>query len=137
MTADVRNLGEYRDRRTRGERPPRREPDFTIHAWLKGGEVDWTCSHFADAEVLTTHAHRVAALVDAAWQFGVAADPAPRDERPALWWQLSNGGDHAVVYQRALYEGANWRHALWLVRQWWHLTRRLACIAWWMARGRR
>ena len=135
--SEVRDLGEYRARRASGERPPRRDPDFTMHAWLKDGEVDWTCSHFGALDLLDAHGHRVAALIDAAWQYGVAADDAPRDEQPAVWWLLDNGGGHALVYQRALYEGANWRHALWLVRQWWYLTRRLARIAWWMARGRR
>jgi len=134
---DVRDLGEYRARRAQGERPPRREPDFTLHAWLKAGEVDWTCTHFGADETLADHRARLAGLVDAAWQYGVAAEGSPQDERPALWWAVDNGGSTALIYQRALYEGANWRQALWLLRQWWRLTLRLARIFVWMVRGRR
>lgn len=134
--SDVRDLAEYRARRAADAGLPARDPDLTVHAWLKDGRIDWTSSYFGDVEVLAGHGDRVAALVDVAWCFGVDEE-SPRDDQPAMWWLLSKGGHSSLIYDRELYEGTNWRHAAWLLRCWWTQTRRIARIAWRMCRGRR
>lgn len=133
---DVLDLAEYRARRVADAGLPAREPDLTVHAWLSDGQIDLTSSRFGAVEALSTHGERVAALNDVAWSYGVDSE-VPRDEQPAVWWLLDKGGRSLLIHDQTLYEGADWRHALWVIQCWWHATRRVVRIAWQMCRGRR
>lgn len=136
--SDVLDLDEYRAlRATPPSMPPPRRPDMTMELWLEAGEVMWTCTNWGSDPALQTHGARVAAMIDATWQYAAGHPGAEWDHMPALWWTLGNDGGGPVLFGRWLYEGADFTHALWLARQWWRLTLKLARIAWWMCRGGR
>lgn len=126
----VSDLSAHRARRQARQSQPTRAPDFTVYGWMEGGEVDWVSTDFA---VDATRQERGAALVDCAWI--VQRNSEHYAEQPAVWWLLDNPGS-VLLWSKELYEGTTWRHAAWLVRQWWYLTKKLAPLAWRMARGR-
>lgn len=125
----VSHLNAHRDRKQ--SQPPARAPDFTASGWMERGEVSWVWTDFIDAASRRT---RAAALIDSAWMIQRAAEV--RGEQPAVWWLLDNDGTSTLLWSKDLYEGTTWRHACWLVRQWWRLTKRLLPIAYRVARGR-
>lgn len=128
----VRDLSEFRARRSRASAPPERCPEFAVHGWLRDGEVEWVHTNFVGAPDNTTRMH---ALIDCAWLVGRDFDQPDRPQ-PAFWWVLDNEGRHTFLTSPDLFSGADWRRAADFARCWWRLTRKCARIAWRMARGK-
>lgn len=127
-------LREKHDRDLQARRPTR-DPDFELHGWLEGGEVDWSFFGCRDEAqpVLANHFDQVAACIDAAWNIAAATHD---HDGPAIWFTLDQQGHHTLLWRKDLVTGTSWRHAWWLIKQWWRLS-----VRWWRlirraARGR-
>ncbi|MGH8028038.1 MAG: hypothetical protein ACREO0_15065 [Pseudoxanthomonas sp.] len=119
-----------------GTTPPNRDPDVILQIWMKGDQVDWTYtawypSAFADAD----HVTRVSLLTDAIWTHAAKEDQ-EYTTRPAVWVQLSQGGDLVWYADKGFIQGSSWPHARWLLRYWLRISWKFWKLAWRLARGR-
>lgn len=127
-------LRQKRDNELRKKRPDR-EPDFELHGWLEGSDVNW--SFFGVRSValgaLDEHHKIVEACVDASWN--IAANTKDHDG-PAIWFLLDQQGRHTLIWTTGLLKDTTWRNAWWLAKQWWRLSIRWWRLVWRAARGR-
>lgn len=134
----VVDFNTVRAKRQGPERPPTRDPDIELCAWLKDGEVNWVRFDKADTWPEDWgHAKEVGALLDASWTWAQRDDnEIARGDRPAFWYFVDNDGYHTMLLDTGIVTGTNWRHALWLLRQWWRISLKCWKYAWRAARGR-
>lgn len=129
--SDVRDLAEARARRAQKGGLPKRDPDFTVSAWIDGGRVEWIHGDFVRPGPIPD---RAAALIDVAWL--VQTDESNTAERPCFWWLLDTHGHSTFLTNVEVYRSPSWSRARWVARCWWTVTKRCARLAWLMARGK-